>query len=359
MDWTEQALERPSVRMGAAKVSRYRPPRMTATADSGVDALSAATGEAFEPIAAARARTARGLAERRASLRDLPIDADATVVLLGSWGRHEVTSASDDDAIVLFTGRPRADACPTADQVAQALGGPAPGREGLFGDTAHLADLTGRIGLDADTNTNLTRRMLFLLESVALSGEAAHAAARAAIVRSYLDAGVRDQRVPRFLLNDLIRYWRTICVDFEAKARERAEDGWGLRNAKLRTSRKLLFAGGLLPVLECHELRRSEMHATLVAAFAAPPTDRVAAAFLRYDAVDAGVRALRAYDAFVGLMEDDAAREHLRGLGREAAQGDRLFRRARGYGDQLESGLLALLFERQPLARLVREYGVF
>src|SRR4051794_4750948 len=134
--------------------------------DTGVAALAARTGEAFAPIAAARERTARGLAERRARLAGVPMDDDATVVLLGSWGRHEVTSASDDDAIVVFTADrtpPEAPKRPTAAQVAEALGGPAPGREGLFGDTVHLRDLTGRIGLDDDTNTNLTRRMLFLL----------------------------------------------------------------------------------------------------------------------------------------------------------------------------------------------------
>ncbi|HEX8103694.1 MAG TPA: hypothetical protein VF533_13845 [Solirubrobacteraceae bacterium] len=317
-------------------------------------ALAAAGGTEFPHLAAARARTEEALRERRAALgAAAPAeDGSTAVVLMGSWGRRELTSGSDDDFVVLGDG------WPAPAEVREVLTRP-PGQEGVFGGRVREADLVDRIGLGHDTNENLTRRMLFLLESVALTGEAAHAAARAAIVRSYLDAGVRDQRVPRFLLNDLIRYWRTICVDFEAKARERGEDGWGLRNAKLRTSRKLLFAGGLLPVLECHELRRAEMHATLTAAFAAPPSDRVAAAFLRYDAVDAGVRALQAYDAFLALVDDEAAREHLRSLTRDAALTDPLFRRARGYGDQLESGLLALLFERQPLARLVREYGVF
>ena len=313
--------------------------------------LAAAAGTEFPHLAAARARTEEALLERRAALGG-GADADTAVVLMGSWGRRELTSGSDDDFVVLGAGRP-------APEEVRAVMTRAPGPEGVFGGRVREADLVERIGLGHDTNENLTRRMLFLLESVALTGAAVHAAARGAVVRSYLDAGVRDQRVPRFLLNDLIRYWRTICVDFEAKRRERADDGWGLRNAKLRTSRKLLFAGGLLPVLECHELRRAEMHATLVAAFAAPPSDRVAAAFLRYEAVDAGARALRAYDAFLGLIDDEAAREHLRSLSREDAQRDRLFRRARGYGDQLESGLLALLFERQPLARLVREYGIF
>ena len=41
---------------------------------------------------------------------------------------------------------------------------------------------------------------------------------------------------PRFLLNDVVRYWRTICVDFEGKdARAGGDRKWALRNAKLRT----------------------------------------------------------------------------------------------------------------------------
>src|SRR3954454_24637824 len=175
-------------------------------ADSGVEALAAQTGEDFAPIAAARARTAAGLAERRARLADLPLDPDATVVLLGSWGRHEVTSASDDDAIVLFTGERRDGGRPAAAGVARLLGGPAPGREGLFGDSAHLDDLTGRIGLDADTNTNLTRRMLFLLESVPVAREGAHPRPREQLIDTYLAAHERDSRPPRFLLNALVRY---------------------------------------------------------------------------------------------------------------------------------------------------------
>jgi hypothetical protein len=39
--------------------------------------------------------------------------------------------------------------------------------------------------------------------------------------------------VPRFLLNDIARYWRTMAVDSAQKRHDRV-DGWALRNIKLR-----------------------------------------------------------------------------------------------------------------------------
>jgi hypothetical protein len=324
--------------------------------ESGVAALAARTGEAFAPIAAARERTAAGLAERRERLAGVAMDDDATVVLLGSWGRHEVTSASDDDAIIVFTGDGTR---PAADDVAAALGGPPPGREGLFGKEVRLTDLTGRIGLDDDTNTNLTQRMLFLLESVAVAGEPAHAQAREALIATYLAAHEGDYRPPRFLLNDLVRYWRTIAVDFEGKQRRRAGEGWGLRHAKLRFSRKVLFAGGLLPVLACAALPVDEMPGHLAAQLATPPLDRIAGAFVTHRMEDAGARALRAYGGFLEVLDDADQRARLAGLTEAEADDDPLYARIRELGDDLQAALLALLFEDYELERLVRDYLIF
>ncbi|MGK2938351.1 MAG: hypothetical protein ACSLFR_11180, partial [Solirubrobacteraceae bacterium] len=260
---------------------------------------------------------------------------------------------------VLVGGTPRIAVTPTPAQVGEVLDRP-PSASGAFDNVAYVDHLITRIGRRADDNVNLTRRMLLVLESIAIAGEDAHEQARRAVIETYVDTHVSDYRPPRFLLNDLARYWRTICVDFEGKQRDRrSSDKWALRAAKLRTSRKLLFASGLLPVLECHDLRAGEMRTWLTETFALPPVDRVADAFLRHEACDPGVRTLTAYDRFLGRLDDSAFRDELRGLARGDEARSAAWTEARRLGRQIEEGLLALLFERDALARLVRQYGVF
>ncbi|MGB2710464.1 MAG: hypothetical protein WBC33_03040, partial [Conexibacter sp.] len=285
-------------------------------------------------------------------------------VLMGSWGRHELTGGSDDDYMVLVRGpQPPAGVRPPVAAVAERFaadpeGFNAPGRTGVFAGVVHSAELL-RVGLDDDTNTNLTRRMLLVLESVAACHPEVLAGVRRDVIHDYLRDGMKDNRPPRFLLNDLVRYWRTIGVDFVAKDRERGGHGWGLRNAKLRSSRKLLFASGLLPVLRCHEQRAEAFGAFLAEQFAMPPSDRVADAFLRYGALAEGVETLGAYDAFLELLDDAGARAELRALdGRSAAEHSPRFREVAALAAQIDRGLLALLFETE-LGETTRRYVVF
>jgi hypothetical protein len=304
-------------------------------------------------LARARAYTAAELVARAAALTDV---AEA-VVLFGSWGRDELTSQSDDDWAVLDEGGPRVLA-----RCRAVLGGDArePGQQDLFGVAFSCEDLVRNIGLDADTNANLTRRMLLLLESRAVTGHDEHARCFAQVLHAYLGHGVRDYQPPRFLLNDLIRYWRTICVDFEGKRRGAGGDDpkYASRNAKLRTSRKVLFAGGLLPVLLCHTKTAAEMPAFLTRQFTAPPTDRLAAAFIHQGAVAEGVRALGAYDRWIGLLSRAEVRAELAALRESTREASPLFASIREIGDELQRGLLALLYETG-LSPLTRWYGLF
>ena len=74
--------------------------------------------------------------------------------------------------------------------------------------------------------------------------------------------------------------------------RARKGEGWGLRNAKLRLSRKALFAGGLLPVLACYRYPAADMLTYLESQVSVPPLDRIANAFVDHGAPDSGARAL-------------------------------------------------------------------
>jgi hypothetical protein len=307
-------------------------------------------------LTAARERTEQELRARREAIAALPRGEDASVVLFGSWGRRELTRRSDDDWAVLIEGAPREGTTPAPDAVARALER-TPGRSGVFGTTIFGDDLVSRIGLDADSNANLTRRMLLMLESQAVAGERAHRRCWEQVLDGYLQDADKPYRPPRFFLNDLIRYWRTICVDFVGKEREGGEK-WGIRNAKLRTSRKLLFAGGLVPLLQCHRLRRDERREFLVAQLSAPATDRLAGAFLDCGARDAGVRALSAYDRWLAVLDDDERRGELERLTKEAAPASAVFRDVRRHAAELERGLQVLLFDTE-LGPHVREYGIF
>lgn len=329
-------------------------------ADGGtrpLERLGVQAGRNFPNLLAARERTAAGLAERRPRLAELKHDPDSCVVLMGSWGRGEVTSGSDDDFMVLVDGSERDDVEPSVDAVRGVLDNP-PGEQGVFGEPVYCEVLVENIGLDRDDNRNMTRRMLFLLESVPVTAEDVYSPARDKVLGRYLDESIKDFRPPRFLLNDTVRYWRTICVDFAGKERE-GRQKWGLRNAKLRTSRKILFASGLLPVLECSRLDRDSIPAFLEEQFNMSPTDRIAHAFLEHGATDAGGRALGAYDEFLSHLDDEGFRLELEEITRDSAGGSAAFAEVRELGRDLQAGLLALLFETEPLRELVRDYAIF
>lgn len=75
---------------------------------------------------------------------------------MGSWGRAEVTAGSDDDFMVLVLGSGREDVRPSIDDVKTVLDR-APGDQGIFGNPVGSDRLIGEIGLEEDTNSNLSR----------------------------------------------------------------------------------------------------------------------------------------------------------------------------------------------------------
>jgi hypothetical protein len=197
--WILEAL--PPDRQGGADeddsvraTSRGASQRTNVSPDRGVSGLEAATRQPFPHIMAARAKTNRRLRERRERFESVEADEDATVVLTGSWGRHEITGESDEDFMVVFEGSVRDGARLSVAQVARILGRRPPGVEDIFGEPVALEDLREKIGRDEDTNANLTRRMLFILESVAVCGADVHARARTSLIDGYRAVNVKYYR---------------------------------------------------------------------------------------------------------------------------------------------------------------------
>lgn len=332
---------------------------MAAAGASPLEVLAERADREFPLLFAARERTKAGLVERSRRLTGLPHAADVSVVLMGSWGRGEVTGSSDDDFMLLVNGsaRPDAEVEPSVAEVAAVFDG-TPGAQGIFGVPVFSERLVEDIGLDGDDNSNFTRRLLLMLESVPVTGVGAYRAVREEVLSRYLDKSVKAYRPPRFFLNDIVRYWRTICVDFAGKEHE-GPAKWGLRNAKLRTSRKILFSGGLLPVLECFRFDLDQIRGFLEQQLSMPPTDRIADSFLFHNAIEPGARTFGAYDEFVGRMDDPEFREELSAVVRDNASESAAFADVQRIGREVQGGLLALLYETRLLPQVVRDYAIF
>lgn len=336
------------------------------------------------------------------------LDWDSSLVLCGSFARYEMVPDSDCDWTLLINGVVSNQHAQTARLIERAIqksdgkGLKSPGASGTFGNMCFSHDLVHRIGGGADSNANLTRRVLMLLESrpVTLPGGDSSQDVWNAVVRSILERYFEEdahfspsspRKVPRFLLNDLTRYWRTIGVDYAAKYLEQDGKKWAIRNAKLRLSRKLLFAAGMAFCFACQlqpplrpkgsqEYLFSELEqmgkddtAPFIAAavkFAGTPPLEFLAAFVETFVSDeqkrqtVSKRIFGAYNAWLELLGDEPSRKTLESLSHEQAGQNPVFQKVREIGSDFSSGLKLLFFNRDqdtsdPIANLSIEYVAF
>ena len=114
-----------------------------------------------------------------------------------------------------------------------------------LGNMAFSHEIIHQIGGEDDTNSNTTRRILLILESLPIGRREAFDRVLDHVLGRYIAEDARflqptaRYHVPRFLLNDFARYWRTMAIDFAYKRRMRDGTGTSIRNIKLRMSRKV------------------------------------------------------------------------------------------------------------------------
>ena len=313
------------------------------------------------------------------------------LVAFGSLARQELSSAPDtsdfDHAIVAYRAIEQPEdiqqyrlAALKAQTVAN-LGDP--GQSRLFGGVVSASDLVNRIGLEDDTNRSHTQRLLFLEESVPIIDSPSHLMTLQSILKRYLsdyrnhESGERFQKegVPRFLLNDVVRYWRTIAVDYQAKRWDelalpadfyqtpvtgagdaaqpmRENPKWGLRYIKLRSTRKLAFAGTVVSLFIPRILQCRTDDVLLVDQFSRPSLARLAQlrAYLCESDQEILGEIFEIADAFMSSLNDAEFRSEVSKVRHPRdPEGNTAFIDARARTQVLEAKLESLFCSRNAL----------
>lgn len=283
-----------------------------------------------------RSETDARLLELRDKLRSTKTltNGNACVYATGSFGRREASQHSDLDLFILgkSDGKPKQDGvegsllkrlddiCIKADliKVTRELKIQEFSGDGRYLMHYSVHQFTKALGTPEDDVTNtFTARLLLLLESCPLLESDVYREAVedviAAYWRDYEDH--RDDFIPAFLSNDILRLWRTFCVNYEARTervpdREKAKGK--LKNYKLKHSRLLTCYSGLLYLLAVYGNAHTVHPADAVAMIQLTPTQRLewllAQPNLRHAHGSVG-DLLRQYEKF--LVETNASEDDL------------------------------------------------
>lgn len=348
---------------------------------SALSKLRGSHQDRWSQIAAAEALSREKMDRLQQIVGDLLPTDEGALVVFGSLARKEFTVDSDLDWAFLVDGRADSRHLEIVHELKSRLRKAdfkVPGPTEVFGGLVFSHELIHAIGGDEDTNKNMTRRLLLLLESTWINAggsEQVHDRIINGILNRYVqeDASFtsgnkRTDKIPRFLLNDVVRFWRTMAVDYANKYRARAGEKWALRNIKLRMSRKLLFVSGLFMCISWALEHREpadepliaqklvshlrnwtqrpplESLATIVAQHAPPLTDEI------FDT----------YDEFLLLLNNNEKREILEQLAPDEAYNNETFLEARDIATRFDNALVKLLFDsNNEITQLVKKYGVF
>lgn len=250
----------------------------------------------------------------------------ACVYVTGSFGRGEASDHSDLDAFIVGKSveegglKRRAlsrldEICIKADliEVCREQGFPEFDRDGAFLSHHTIDHLVETLGKPEDDAANtFTARLLLLLESAPLLGGDVYNyildEVIAAYWRDYQDH--RSDFMPAYLANDVLRLWRTFCINYEARTQTEPIEKKAkrkLKNYKLKHSRLLTCYSALAYLLVVYKANGTVHVSDAREMIHRSPTER-----LEHLAADgnAGVKThvktvLERYEAFLGDTAKD------------------------------------------------------
>ncbi|GEC15576.1 nucleotidyltransferase domain-containing protein [Nitrobacter winogradskyi] len=244
-----------------------------------------------------RSETASRLANLRVKLEaaEEMVSGKACVYTTGSFGRGDASPYSDLDLFIVGRLDDDKEEEPTsalkrlddvlvrADLVRATRDLKIPDFDGDGKYLVHysIADLTKTLGHPEDDVTNtFTARLLLLLESSPLLGRSVYESiTRDVIARYWQDFSDHEASfIPGFLANDILRLWRTFCVNYEVRTASTSVEKKAKRkvkNFKLKHSRLLTCFSALLFLLNVFRLNKTVRSEDAVEMIKLSPTQRL------------------------------------------------------------------------------------
>ncbi len=243
----------------------------------------------------------------------------SVVAVSGSLGRLEGMAHSDCDLIVLIDDEAACDParCQKAMQAVwtalSPLGIPLPKSSGIYVAPVSHSQICdhGTLGMIADDKNIFGKRMQILLDAKPVYGAENFQDLIQGLLERYA-AGflIHDQEKEWvYLLNDLIRYFRSYCAWHQFDLTNDPTDSWHMRNAKLRNSRIPMFAALIFLLGECSKEKQDKIswlreHLTLT------PMQRIEKVYMLNN--DNGFNLLiDAYEVFMEKINSPAVRKAL------------------------------------------------
>ncbi len=194
-------------------------------------------------LARRREYSVQKLAELKNQLKSAQSNAEgkACVYATGSFGRREAGENSDLDLFIVGKSDEQSggsekrllsrleEICIKANliETCRRMKLPEFTGEGQYLVHYSIRDFTNTLGKPEDDSTNtFTARLLPLLESQCLLGQDVYDEAISDVIAAYWRDYEGHERsfMPAFLCNDILRLWRTFCVNYEARTEREPEE---------------------------------------------------------------------------------------------------------------------------------------
>jgi hypothetical protein len=244
-------------------------------------------------------------------------------------------------------------------QVSRSLGFPEFSGDGRYLDHHSIYEFTSTMGTEKDDVANtFTARLLLLLESRPLLEDAVYDEIVLNVIESYWRDYQDHQAtfMPAFLANDILRIWRTFCVNYEARTEREPEEkkaSGKLKNYKLKHSRLLTCYSALLYLLAVYKSQKAVAPLDALAMTKLTPTERLEWLRDRSDLKDARstiVNLLSQYNRF--LETTNYKEEELVHQFTNKDTSRKFMEAAHEFGDSMFEAL-TIIGDRSPFHRLL------